>query len=163
MEAKMKMNMDNPHKVFWRDDQVTVLFRSDIPFVIDGILNQGPLQQFSAPAQLKVLNGFLQEKGIRGYTLQLLDGGDHSDPEQPPPPPQGRSKRSSLANDLGLPPGIYPFSFATSIVLPQGEKISTSFVSFFRIEKSPSHVASGESAMEKPDPGDNGHNHARGD
>src|SRR6266699_872160 len=162
METNMKMqhmHMDNSHKVFWRDDQVSVLFRSDFPLAIDGILNTDPLQQFSAPAQLKVLNRFLQKKGIRGYTLQLLDGGGQP---SPPPPSQDRLDRSGLVDRLGLPPGVYPFSFTSPIELPQGEKISTSFVSFFRIEKSPSRPGNGDTAMEMPDSGDNGHSHARG-
>ena len=141
-----KMSMGDMHNSFWRDDQVMVVFHSDIPLIKDGILNKEPLQKLPLRAQLEKLNRFLQEKGLP-ITLHFLHDGDHSDPNPPvPPQPPSTVERSELADGLQLPPGIFPFGFPTPIESSFG-LIRTSVVSFFQIKKHSSNGGSGSTSM----------------
>ena len=158
-----QMPMGNEHNTFWRDDKVTILFRSDLPLIIDGILNKEPLRKLDLPAQRQKLNTFLRDKGIP-VTLHFLGDGDHSDPDQPPP--QNMLDRSGLVDGLELPPGVYPFGFPSPIESQYG-LIRTSVVGFFHIEKGSSQAGSGNASMEMPgssdDHNDNGDSHSPGD
>lgn len=152
-----QMPMGNDHKSFWRDDQVAVLFRSDLPLIIDGILNKEPLQKLDLPAQRQKLNTFLRDKGIQ-VTLHFLDEEDHSHPDQPPP--QNMLYRSGPVDGLELHRGVYPFGFPSPIQSDFG-LIRTSVISFFRIEKDSSQAGSANTSMQMP--GSSDQDHGNGD
>src|ERR1700730_9387394 len=109
-----QMPMDNMHNLFWRDDQVSVLFQSDQPLIIDGVLNQQPPQFFLEQYRDK-LNGFLRDQGVL-VTLKFLGESDNPPPVRSTPPlPAHSGVRFELADDFQPPPGIYPFGFTKPI------------------------------------------------
>lgn len=131
------------HNSFWRDDQVTILFQSSAPLVVDGIFNQDPVQEINVPQQVVNINGFLQEQNIPA-TLHFLDDSDESMPN-PPPPPQERPramKMNDMANSSQLPAGVYAFGFHRPIESSFGV-IRTSVISFLKIVPNSSMSGSG--------------------
>jgi hypothetical protein len=121
----MKMEM---HDTFWRNDQVTVVFRSDIPLISDGNHNTGQLlQKLDLPSQLQRLNQFLEENHV---PASLPSYGDSSK----------------------LPPGVHHFGLTAAIPTDFGD-IHTSVISFLKI--GPARGAGGPLA-ERALPG-NGH------
>ncbi len=130
------------HNSFWRNDQVTVLFQSPIPLVVDGIFNQDPIQEINVPQQLVNINGFLQEQDIPA-TLHFLDDSDESMPNPPPSQERQRAmKMNNMANSSQLPAGIYAFGFHRPIESSFGV-IRTSVISFLKIVPNSSMSGSG--------------------
>ncbi len=150
MQPKMSMD-DMMHDTFWRNDQATVVFRSDIPLISDGILNKERLlQQLNLPLQLQRLNQFLQKKEVP-VTLHFLDDSDTPENNHPSP-----SQQDALRVQDGpqLPSGVYLFGLTSPIQSLYG-KISTSVVSFLKFEKRSSQgMGSTASEIEMPEPGD---------
>ncbi len=149
------------HDTFWRDDQVTILFQSSTPLVVDGVFNSDPLQEIDVRQQLVNINGFLQEQKIPA-TLHFLDGSDESMPNPPPPPPpqqqqqQPRAmKMNDMAKDSQLPAGVYAFGFPTPIESSLG-LVRTSVISFLKIESNSSQGGSSRSSMRMHGRRDNG-------
>ena len=144
------MSMDKMHTVFWRDDQITILFQSALPLIEeDGLLQKRPLMEFDATAQLNKLNHFLEGKKVP-VTLHLLDESDDSDPMKP-------ARRQRILEGvelpdgfLQLPHGVYPFGLTTPVESPYGI-IRTSFISFFQIKVRSSHDGSGGMSMKVDD------------
>jgi len=137
------------HNTFWRDNQVTILFQSAIPLVNqDGTLNPEPLQELQLPQQLEKINRFLGEKGVP-VTLHFLNDDHHSkpDPDRPAPThPKYPGDRIELADSLQLPPGIYPFGFASPLESTFG-LIRTSVISFLQIKQHSSQGGSSNISM----------------
>ena len=153
-----KMSMGDMHNSFWRDDQVSIVFQSSTPLIVeDDIFNPEPLRELDLPVQLEKLNRFLQEKEVP-VTLHFLNDGDHAD-LKPPVSPQISStmERSESAGGLRLPPGIHPFGFPVPIESSFGP-IRTSVISFFQIEKRSSHGGMGSASMKMHDSGDDDDN-----
>src|SRR5438270_13416322 len=120
MEVKMnmqdmpmgKMSMDNAHNTFWRDDQITIVFRSDISLVSGDVIRnkQRLLTGLDLPTQLNRLNTFL--KGKVPVTLSFL-----GDSDQPGPGKSSKTQPDTLnIEDSGnLPAGVYLFGLTTPI------------------------------------------------
>jgi len=136
MQQKMSMD-DITHDTFWRNDQVIVVFRSDDPFILDGILNKEPLlRKLNLPLQLQRLNQFLQENHV-SVTLTFL-----GDDEKPAPPEQLALSNVNNADGSKLPPGVYLFG-STPLIQTDLGVIHTSVISFLKIDKRPVDTSSG--------------------
>ncbi len=137
------------HDTFWRNDQVTVVFRSDIPLISDGIHNTEPLlRSLNLPSQLQRLNQFLQENHVPA-TLTFL-----GDDEKSAPPDQPALSTANNGDSSKLPLGVHLFGLAAPIQTDFGV-INTSVISFLKIDKGPAKGASG-TPSERALPG-NGH------
>jgi hypothetical protein len=147
-----QMPMDNVHNTFWRDDQITILFQSDLPLVTAAMLNKEPLQSLQLPVQLQKLNEFLREQQVP-VTLDFLGGTDRSSPDQPTPS-QDEGDRSDLAG-LQLPAGIYPFGLMSPIKSSYG-LIRTYVISCFQTRQTPSQGGSNNTTMTMPTSDDDG-------
>jgi Subtilase family len=148
MEAKMdiqQMPMDNIHTVFWREDQVTILFHSDKRLIVDGTLRDDPLKELHLRRYVVQLSNFLKQQGVP-VTLHFLDESDH--PKRKPMP-QDTSDMSNMADAFLLPAGVYAFGFPQPIDSDFGT-ISTSVISFLRVEQHSSQGGSGSASMEMP-------------
>lgn len=139
------MPMRDQHDTFWRNDQATVVFRSDVSLASgDVIRNKAQLlEKLNLPSQLHQLNQFLQEKGVP-VTLHFLDDSDTPENEHPSP-----SQQHALHVEDGskLPSGVYLFGLTTPIQSLYGE-ISTAVVSFLKFEKRSSQ-GTGSAASER--------------
>ena len=143
----MQQKMSMVHDTLWRNDQVTVVFRSDIPLISDGKHNTEPLlRNLNLPSQLERLNQFLQENHVPA-TLTFL-GND----EEPAPPEQPALSTANNGDSSKLPPGVHHFGLTTPIQTDFGV-INTSVISFLKI--GPARGAGGTPA-ERALPG-NGH------
>lgn len=153
------------HNSFWRDDQVTILFQSSTPLVVDGIFNPKPLQEIDVRQQLVNINGFLQEQDIPA-TLHFLDDSDESMPNPSLPPPQQQGQRAVKMNDGAkdsqLPAGVYAFGFHTPIESSPG-LIRTSVISFLKVEPNSSQGGSSSSSMRIHRIRDNGNGNGQND
>ncbi len=132
----MKMDM---HDTFWRDDQVMIVFHSDIPLIsADGVLNQDRLlQDLNLPLQLRQINEFInlelktdQQNAIR---LTFLDERDN-------PIPDGETDLSFNSVNAGdgstLPRAVYLIGLKEAIKKDFGE-IQTSIIGFFHLIQEP--------------------------
>jgi len=145
----MQQKMSMVHDTFWRNDQVTVMFRSDIPLITDGNHNtETLLRNLNLPSQLQRLNQFLQENHIPA-TLTFL-----GDDEKPAPPEQPALSNANNGDSSKLPPGVYLFGLTAPIQTDLGV-VHTCVISFFNINKGPAQSAGG-TAFEAASPG-NGH------
>src|SRR5579884_3979895 len=74
-----RQGMHNPHDTFWRNDGVTIIFRSVVSLTSgDPILNKKRLlDKLGLYRQLGELNTFLQEQAQVPVTLHFLDDSDH--------------------------------------------------------------------------------------
>jgi hypothetical protein len=147
MQPKMPM-----HDTFWRNDQVMVVFRSDISLTSgDVIQNKAQLlEKLNLQFQLQQLNQFLQDKQVP-VTLHFLDDSDTPENNHPSP-----SQQNALRVQDGpqLPSGVYLFGLTSPIQSLYGE-ISTSVLSFLKFEKSSSQgMGSTASEIEVPESGD---------
>lgn len=149
---KQQMPMNDMHDTFWRNDQVTIIFHSDKPFIVDGVegkptvdslLNKMRLQDY-----LDRLSSFLHGNNVP-VTLHFLD--ESNDANQMPMP-QDTSEMNNMANASQLPPGVYAFGFPRPIESDFGP-ISTSVISFLRIEY---HGGSSSASMGMPGSGTTG-------
>src|SRR5436305_7401020 len=132
----MKMDM---HDTFWRDDQVMIVFHSDIPLISDdGVLNRDRLlQDLNLPLQLQQITDFLnsklypdQQESIR---LTYLDESYRPMPGKE----SGLSFKSVNSGDRStLPRGIYLVGLKDAIKKDFGE-IRTSIIGFFHLIKEP--------------------------
>jgi subtilisin family serine protease len=148
MEAtmdKQQSAMVELHNSFWRDDQVTILFQSSSPLVVNGIFKQEPLQEINVQQQLVNINGFLQEQDIPAR-LHFLDDSDQSVPNPPQLPLQFAMKMNDMANNSQLPAGVYAFGFHEPTESMFG-LIRTSVISFLKIVPNSSMSGSGNSSM----------------
>jgi subtilisin family serine protease/tetratricopeptide (TPR) repeat protein len=137
------------HDTLWRNDQVTVVFRSDIPLFSEGNHNtELLLRNLNLPLQLQRLNQFLQENHVPA-TLTFFD-----DNEKPIPPGQPVISDASNADSSKLPSGVHHFGLTAPIQTDFGEMIS-SVISFLNIQKEPARSAS-DTTSERALPG-NGH------
>jgi hypothetical protein len=131
-----KMDM---HDTFWRDDQVMIVFHSDIPLISDdGVLNQDRLlQDLNLPLQLRQINEFInlelktdKQNAIR---LTFLDERDN-------PIPDGETGLSYNSVNSGagstLPHGVYLVGLKEAIKKDFGE-IRTSIIGFFHLIQEP--------------------------
>jgi hypothetical protein len=162
MEAHMKQTMSMNgfmHDTFWRNDQIMVLFRSDIPLIEDGILNKEPLlQKLNLPLQLRKLNQFLHDQFLRQkrapVTLTFLD-----DEEKHVQPEQLALENVDHEDNSKEPSGVYLFGLTSPIKTTFGV-INTSVISFLKIDKGDAHSAGdtlSEGAAPENDHGDNNH------
>ncbi len=132
----MKMDM---HDTFWRDDQVMIVFHSDIPLIsADRVLNQDRLlQDLNLPLQLRQINEFInlelktdQQNAIR---LTFLDERDN-------PIPDGETDLSFNSVNAGdgstLPRAVYLIGLKEAIKKDFGE-IQTSIIGFFHLIQEP--------------------------
>src|SRR6266566_4075807 len=127
MEAHMQHKMSMAHDTFWRNDQVTVVFRSDIPLIADGNHNTEPLlRNLNLPSQLQRLNQFLEENQVPA-TLTFL-----GDDEKPAPPEQPALSNANNGDSSKLPPGVHHFGLTAPIPTDFGV-INTSVISFLKI------------------------------
>src|SRR5258708_4661239 len=159
MEAKMDMqqkSMGNVHNSFWRDDQVTVLFHSDKPLIVDGMLNNAPLKELHLRRYVDQINNFLKRHEV-AVTLRFLDDSDHPKHK---PMPQDASGMSNMADAFQLPAGVYAFGFPKPIESKFGP-ISTSVISFLQIEQHSSQGGSGSASMEMPGSGADGNGNGK--
>ena len=152
MQHMMSMN-DNMHDTFWRNDQIMVVFRSDIPLISDGILNEEPLlQKLNLPLQLQGINQFLQINQVP-VTLAFL-----GDDEKPAPPDQPALSNANSGDNSKLPPGVHLFGLTSPIQTDYGV-INTSVISFLKIDKGSAQGAGGTpSARVLPGKGHGSHN-----
>src|SRR5216684_2126201 len=156
MEAtmdKQQSPMVEMHSSFWRDDQVTILFQSPIPLIVNGMFNPEPINELNLPRQLANINAFLQEQGVPA-TLHFLDDSDKSMPKPPPPQQQYSVKMHDMPNNSQLPAGVYAFGFHTPIEGSFG-LIRTSAISFLKIEPNSSQSGNSGSSMKMSGTGDN--------
>jgi len=127
-------DMGNMHDTFWRNDQVTLVFRSDVSLTSGDVIRKKAqlLEKLNLPFQLLQLNQFLREKEVP-VTLHFLDDSDTSENEHLSP-----SQQDALRVEDGpkLPSGVYLFGLTTPIQSLYGE-ISTGVVSFLKIGKVP--------------------------
>src|SRR6266567_457329 len=153
MEAKMNMQsmaMDDVHNTFWRDDQVCILFLTDIPLLNEaGILNREPLRNlmFELPNNVtRFLNQVVGGAPAIQVQLNFLNGGSHPDSKVATQTKQA-SHRTDSEDDPGIFPGVYPFEVALPpIDLPLPFTVHTSIAGFFQIEV-PSQPSSGTPLM----------------
>jgi Subtilase family len=132
----MKMDM---HDTFWRDDQVMIVFHSDIPLISDdGVLNRDRLlQDLNLPLQLvqiiRFLNRQLDPNNQNPIRLTFLD-------ERDTPMPDGETgiAYNSVNSDAGstLPRGVYLIGLHEAIQKDFGE-IRTSIFGFFHLIQEP--------------------------
>src|SRR6266568_5339183 len=116
-----KMDM---HDTFWRDDQVMIVFHSDIPLISDdGVLNQDRLlQDLNLPLQLRQINEFinlqLDPNHQAPIRLTFLDERDN-------PIPDGETGLSYNSVNSGagstLPRGVYLVGLKEAIKKDFGE------------------------------------------
>jgi len=149
MEAKMDMqptHMDNMHDTFWRDDQVSILFLSDVPLLNEaGKLNKGDLRKV-IEGQPDIVSDFLQQpvsdqQSVSDSSIgdpilvKLRFLNDDSGPDSPPSPSMYRPNgMTNSEDDSEIPPGVYPFQVALPPVPIPFDAVRTSFASFFKIE-----------------------------
>ena len=124
---EQSMSKEGLQRIFWRENQVTVTFHSDMPLVsTDGINNaQVILHQLDLPSQVQKLNQFLKDSGI-DYTLSSFTEEDS---------PQGPSLLLALesaqkVNTFTLPPGVYIYDQMEPIQTNYG-LVQCSVVTFF--------------------------------
>jgi hypothetical protein len=140
------------HDTFWRNDQVTVVFRSDISLTSGDVIQKKAqlLEQLNLPFQLQQLNQFLQQKQVP-IILHFLDDSDTLENNHPSSSQQDTLR---MEDGPGLPSGVYLFGLSSPIQSPYGE-ISTGVVSFLKFEKRSSQgMGSSASGMEMPEPAD---------
>ena len=145
------------HNTFWRNDQVTILFQSSLPLVVDGIFKPEPIREIHVREQLVRINNFLQGRDIPA-TLHFLDDPDESMPKPPPPTPQEQQrimKMNDMANDAQLPGGVYAYGFHTPIESAFGV-IRTSVMGFLKIEPNSSGNMGGSPSMSMHSTGNGG-------
>jgi hypothetical protein len=123
------------HDTFWRNDQVTIVFRSDISLTSgDGIQKKKLLlKQLDLPSQLLQLNQFLQQKQVP-IKLHFLDESDTPDNGEPM---SSQMDMKQSEDNQKLPSGVYLYGLTTPIQSAYGD-MSTSVVSFLKFEKSSS-------------------------
>ncbi|HZS75131.1 MAG TPA: S8/S53 family peptidase [Ktedonobacteraceae bacterium] len=142
-----RQGMHNPHDTFWRNDGVTIIFRSVVSLTSgDPILNKKRLlDKLGLYRQLGELNTFLQEQAQVPVTLHFLDDSDHpEDGEQ-----DDRDQHSKLSpqdamheeETIRLPAGVYLFSTTAPIRSDFGE-INTGITCFLKFGEGedPSHT-----------------------
>src|SRR5215467_2536460 len=138
MQHMDKMTIDM-HDTFWRDDQVMIVFHSNIPLIsTDGVLNQERiLRDLNLPLQLQQINEFINLK---------LDP-DHQHPirltfldERHNPMSDGKIRLSyqGVNSSQGSTPpyGIYLVGLREAIQKDFGE-IWTSVIGFFHLVQEP--------------------------
>jgi subtilisin family serine protease len=147
MEVKMDMqpvDMLNMHNTFWRDDQVSILFLSNVPIFNEaGKLNKTDLGRV-INGQAETVSHFLQQQVSESpvgdpIQVQLHFLNDDSHAGSPPMVSMYRPDATTNAeDDSEIPPGVYPFEVTlppTTIPIPIGaENVKASFASFFKIE-----------------------------
>lgn len=131
--GNMKMDM---HDTFWRDDQVMIVFHSEIPLIsTEGFLNQDQLlQDLNLPLQLQKINEFLNLQldpdNQTPIKLTFLDESDNQ-------VPVGKSDLSvKAANSSTLPRAVYLLSLKEAIKKDFGT-VQTSIVGFFHLIQEP--------------------------
>ena len=148
----MNMQHMDEHNTFWRNDQLTVIFRSDISLTSGDVIRNKRLllEKLDLRFQLQQLNQFLQDNNVQ-VTLQFFGDKDRPDSGHPS---SSQQYASNAEDSSELPPGVYLFGLATPIQSSYGE-ISTSVVSFLKFEK-PSSQSMGGTAGEiaVPEPGE---------
>lgn len=128
-----QMSMNNGgHTVFWREDQVAVLFHSDKALIVDGMLKNDPLNEIHLRQYVEQLSNFLKQRGVP-VTLHFLGDSNHAMP-MPMPMSQDIADMSQMANAFPLPDGVYAFGFSKPIESEFGP-IGTSVISFLQIEQ----------------------------
>ena len=152
------MSMGNEHTSLWRHDQVTVLFHSDKPLIVDGMLNNAPLKELHLRRYVNQLSNFLKQHGVP-VTLHFLDDSDHPKHK---PMPQATSDMSNTADAFQLPAGVYAFGFPQPIESDFGP-ISTSVISFLQIEQHSSQGGSGSASTEMPGSSADGNGNGKND
>jgi hypothetical protein len=132
----MKMDM---HDTFWRDDQVMIVFHSNIPLIsADGVLNKDRLlEDLNLPLQLRQINESLNRQldpdNKAPIKLTFLDDRDN------PAPDQGAQHSFSDVNTDGsskLPHAVHLFGLKEAIKKDFGE-IQTSIIGFFHLIREP--------------------------
>lgn len=139
--------MRNAHDTFWRNDQVTVVFRSPISLTSGDVIdNQAAiLKELNLQRQLRELNNYLQKSGNVPVTLHFLDDSDnpengHGDSESEHPM---LSQQDSIHDQQApkIPAGVYLFSTAAPLQSDFGV-INTSIACFlkFGAGEDPTHT-----------------------
>lgn len=140
----MDMQPVEMHNAFWRDDQVSILFLSNVPILNEaGKLNKADLGRVIR-GQPEAVSHFLQQQVNESAVgepipvqLHFLNDDSHAD-SRPMLSMQRPDARTHSEDDSEIPPGIYPFEVAlppTTIPIPIGpENVKASFASFFKIE-----------------------------
>lgn len=132
----MKIDM---HDTFWRDDQVMIVFHSDIPLISDdGVLNRDKLlKDLNLPMQLRQINVFLNNQldpeHKNPITLTFLDEKYNPDPDADNVFSFDSEK---VSNGEPLPRGIYLVGLKEVIQKDFGE-IRTSVIGFFHLIREP--------------------------
>lgn len=137
----MDMQRMEMHDTFWRNDQVSILFLSDVPLLNqDGNLNTKDLLGV-IQGQPEIVSHFLQQpvsESPDGEPIEVQLHFLNDDTHTEPPPMQGPDAMKSVENNTQIPPGIYPFEATLpqpDIPVPFGpENLKASFASFFKIE-----------------------------
>ncbi|WP_220210582.1 S8/S53 family peptidase [Reticulibacter mediterranei] len=133
----MKMNM---HDTTWRDDQVMIVFHSDIPLITpDGMLNRDRLLKgLNLPWQLQQINQFLSDQldptAQNPVRLAFLDDRDLPAPD----PSKERPSVNEIDSDESsqLYQGVYLFGLKDAIK-KDFATIQTSVHGFFHLIKEP--------------------------
>src|SRR5690349_8492115 len=132
-----KMNM---HDTTWRDDQVMIVFHSDIPLITpDGMLNRDRLLKgLNLPRQLRQINQLLSDQldptAQNPVRLAFLDDRDLPAPD----PSKERPSVNEIDRDESsqLYQGIYLFGLKNAIK-KDFATIQTSIHGFFHLIKEP--------------------------
>lgn len=145
-------------RIFWRENQVTLTFHSNMNLVSDeGINTQSILRRLRLDDEearnqvLNTLNQYLEKQGVR-YTLSFF-----SEKDGPSMPVQPQSFKEEQKNvTFKLPPGMYIFGLNRPIASDYGE-VKTSVIAFFHFTAHPSsasetaHAPKSEEGQ-RPDP-----------
>jgi hypothetical protein len=169
MEVKMDMSsmpmpdMHFHHNTFWRQNQVTVTFYSDIPLTDENGVNNGELilRTLDLETQLSNLNQFLKEQQIN-YTLSFFQ-----EAVKPQPPDAGQDSLSNVEQPAGSfkpPAGVHLFGLNKPIRFFQAE-IKTSVITFFNFSSDtssssmtgPASEPDAHAGMDMGGNGDSGH------
>lgn len=133
-------HMAHLHDTFWRNDHITVVFRSRFSLVSsEETFSNAPLRELDLPLQLQHLNAYLEKQQIP-IKLDFLDG------SEPKPETQQMTMNKALGkNTSPFPPGVYAFSFSEPIQSDYG-LVSTGIVSFLKLTT----TSSGGSGAARP-------------
>ncbi|HLZ57294.1 MAG TPA: S8/S53 family peptidase [Ktedonosporobacter sp.] len=136
MQPNMPMGHEM-HDKFWRDDQIMVVFQSDLPLVEGKRINKKALlEKVNVEMQLRQLNDFLQKERQLSVTLSFLDESKQPAPGSKDATPGEHASLHNVSSSAGSQEhaGIYLFGLQTPIQSSAGV-IRTSMLSFFRITK----------------------------